>query len=303
MDLVSNEDMMPGDQASSLLQETSSSVEAFMKQVNHREKASHITSAPIHVRHLTLATAETSMTSPTSVKCTTHQVSLRSAPTYRWFRVHQSSQVVPPNTTEYIAFHNDDSVTTTDSYTTASHPTVSEDFQLRCYNCLRREQRSSDSASSSRGQGYSEDSAHELPELDREPLCCTLSPLTFLDHHIQLGGQVHARQLSGIRTVDVPAPHKELHAKRNQQSLRRIVKTVALEEENAPMHVQMRLQEDEIQSLHVDLKLEQAQKQQLRATTESHEYEKEVAQNQLDDTAAMDSWQSNWRNQLRVRNI
>ena len=93
------------------------------------------------------------------------------------------SQGAPLNTTEEAPFNKvklSDSVTTTESYTTASHPTMSEDFQvtfpynlllaslpcaplLRCYNCLRREQCRSDTPTSTRGQCGDEDSAQKLP--------------------------------------------------------------------------------------------------------------------------------------------
>ena len=192
---VSNESTIPGDQASSLPQETSNSVKAFMKQVNRIRFNSITATNGKALQREGVARHFRTSSCPSLDSCDsgdvsdiTHVSETHNPPDVTQISTDVSvvqsapvmSQVVPPNTAEHVMFHKDDSVTTTDSYTTASHPTVSEDFQvtfpyhlllaslpcapqLRCYNCLRRERCRSDSATNTRGLGYCEDSAHKLP--------------------------------------------------------------------------------------------------------------------------------------------
>ncbi|XP_064616348.1 hamartin-like [Liolophura sinensis] len=149
-----------------------------------------------------------------------------------------------------------------------------------------------------------------LPKADYEtPLFSTFSPPELLDRHLQLGGEVHSKELSRIPITSQdsinwthfgglpPADeinilrgqilliqnqvmyerHKrELHAKRNRRLLSKITHAKALEERNSALLDQLRLQENEIQNLQVSMKLLQQENQKLKGAKESDCYEQQV---------------------------
>ncbi|CAH1785297.1 unnamed protein product, partial [Owenia fusiformis] len=143
---------------------------------------------------------------------------------------------------------------------------------------------------------HSEVSTNSGTQADNSPpLFSTFSPSELLDRHIQLGGELHAKELSkipltsqtainwthfgGVPPVDevnilrgqilllhnqlMYERHKrELHAQRNRRLLGKIKHSCALEEQNSALLDQLRLQENELHNLQVSLKLQQESQRQ-----------------------------------------
>ncbi|XP_064649167.1 hamartin-like isoform X2 [Lineus longissimus] len=174
----------------------------------------------------------------------------------------------------------------------------------QCQNCMDRSYVPSDS--------------HNQPHLSTTspprvlgcevPLFTSLSPPDLLDRQIQLGGEVHAKELSHIPLTSgesiswthfggVPPTdevnilrgqnmllhtqmmyerHKrEQHALRNRRLLGKIVKNVALEEQNSAMRDQLQLQEKDIEQLQVALKLQREENRRISDGKKVMELEKE----------------------------
>ena len=191
-----DEGTFPRDQTSTVSQETSSSVKAFMKQVNRiRFNSITATSGAALAREGGVAARHFRTSScPSLDSCDSEDVGELTqhvdnppddAPLSIELTATQSAPVVcQASATDRVPFRkvtSDDSATTADSYTTATHPT--EDFQvtfpyhlllaslpcapqLRCYNCLRRDRLGADSSTGvARGQCDKEDSSHKLPRI------------------------------------------------------------------------------------------------------------------------------------------
>lgn len=141
------------------------------------------------------------------------------------------------------------------------------------------------------------------------PVFETFSPPELLDRHLQMGGEIHAKQLSKIPLTNQdsinwthfggmpPADEvnilrgqifmmknqilyernkRELHAKRNRRLLRKITTANALEEQTKAQAEQIQLMNTEIQNLTLSMKILQEENRRLRQTNESNEYETQV---------------------------
>ncbi|XP_061169863.1 hamartin-like isoform X2 [Saccostrea echinata] len=141
------------------------------------------------------------------------------------------------------------------------------------------------------------------------PIFETYSPPELLDRHLQLGGNIHAKQLSRIPLTNQdsinwthfggmpPADEvnilrgqiimmknqilyernkRELHAKRNRRLLRKITTANALEEQTKAQKEQIKILETEIQNLRLSMKILQEENRRLKQTNESNEYETQV---------------------------
>lgn len=141
------------------------------------------------------------------------------------------------------------------------------------------------------------------------PVFETFSPPELLDRHLQMGGDIHAKQLSKIPLTNQdsinwthfggmpPADEvnilrgqifmmknqilyernkRELHAKRNRRLLRKITTANALEEQTKAQGEQIQLMDTEIQNLRLSMKILQEENRRLKQTNESNEYETQV---------------------------
>lgn len=141
------------------------------------------------------------------------------------------------------------------------------------------------------------------------PVFETFSPPELLDRHLQMGGEIHAKQLSKIPLTNQdsinwthfggmpPADEvnilrgqifmmknqilyernkRELHAKRNRRLLRKITTANALEEQTKAQAEQIQLMDTEIQNLTLSMKILQEENRRLKQTNESNEYETQV---------------------------
>nr|XP_022325080.1 hamartin-like isoform X2 [Crassostrea virginica] len=142
-----------------------------------------------------------------------------------------------------------------------------------------------------------------------KPVFETYSPPELLDRHLQMGGDIHAKQLSKIPLTNQdsinwthfggmpPADEvnilrgqifmmknqllyernkRELHAKRNRRLLGKITKANALEELTRAKTEQIQLLDTEIQNLRLSLRILQEDNRRLKQTNESNEYETQV---------------------------
>lgn len=141
------------------------------------------------------------------------------------------------------------------------------------------------------------------------PFYSTYSPPELLDRHIQLGRDIHAKELSKLpipSTQDVNWTHfggmppadeisilrgqlmllhnqlmyerhkRDQHAYRNRRLLRKIAYTKTLEEQNNAMAEQLKQHELMIRDFQVSMKLIQEENRKLKSSKDSEEYEKLV---------------------------
>ncbi|XP_052220850.1 hamartin-like isoform X5 [Dreissena polymorpha] len=149
----------------------------------------------------------------------------------------------------------------------------------------------------------------ENPQDHAEPFFLTYSPPELLDRHLQLGHDIHAKELSRIpmpSTQDVNWTHfggmppadeisilrtqlklmhnqlmyerhrRDQHAKRNRRLLRHIANSKTLEEQNNSMREQLQERDLRIRDLQVSIKLLERENRKLNNEQESHRYQKLV---------------------------